>query len=69
MIDHTFAYSTNIRRVQHDGTDLYITFKQGRRYKFKGVPETVAQAAIDAPSVGKYYYDHIQGKYEYEECK
>lgn len=69
MLDHTFAYSANIKRLYHDGADLYITFKQGRRYKFKSVPESVVQAAIDASSVGKYYYANIQGKYEYEEVK
>lgn len=67
--DHTFTYSTNIKRVQYESPDMFITFKQGRRYRFKNVPEDAYQALIEAPSTGKHYYEHIQGKFDYEEMK
>ncbi len=69
QIDHTFAHSTNIKRVQYESPDLFITFKQGRRYKYSGVPQDVAEGFVNSDSAGKYYFANIQGKYPYEEVK
>jgi hypothetical protein len=65
--DHTFAYSTNIKRIQYESPDMIITFKQGRRYRFKDVPEAIFEAMKTADSPGKYYFNNIQKAYQYEE--
>ncbi len=67
--DKTFSGSTNIRRIQWDDPDMIITFMMGRRYRFRNVPASVYEAALTAPSIGKYYYANIHGKFEYEEIK
>lgn len=56
--------SSNIEAVGHDGSDLYVKFKDGMTYVHKAVPEDVHKEMMDADSVGKFYHARIKGKFE-----
>jgi hypothetical protein len=59
--------SSNIARVSWTRV-LKIEFrKNGRIYRYVGVPEHKAVAMVRAPSVGKYFHAHIRDQYEEEE--
>lgn len=54
--------SSNVASVGHDaktGT-LHVGFKNGSVYEYKGVPGAEHQALVNAPSVGKYFNEHIK---------
>lgn len=42
---------------------LKITFKNQKTYDYHGVPSHVFEGLMRAPSKGRYYRDHIEGKY------
>ena len=42
---------------------LSVTFHSGNEYHYKDVPRDTAIAFIHADSWGKYYNQHIKGKY------
>ena len=43
--------------------DIDVTFTNGNTYTHAGVPLTVVQALVDAPSAGRYYAAHLKGKF------
>lgn len=46
--------------------DLVVAFYTGSRYVYRGVPNDVYAALMDAPSTGNYHAMNIRGKYQYE---
>ena len=42
---------------------MYIRFPSGDVYDFCGVPRSVFDELIKAPSPGTYYYEHVRGRY------
>jgi len=64
-----FINSSNIADYDHDpqSGDLVITFKSGRRYKYKGVSTQVADGLQASLSPGRYVWDNIRDQYEVEE--
>jgi hypothetical protein len=48
---------------------LEIRFESGRIYQYYDVPEEVYNAMLTAPSKGKYFNEHIRGKYSYQEIE
>lgn len=42
---------------------LHIEFKGGSVYEYSGVPFGEAARLTTAPSVGRYFAEHIKGKY------
>lgn len=44
---------------------LYIEFKRGSWYSYADVPENIYEEFRAAPSVGKYFFANIKGKYDY----
>lgn len=59
--------SSVIGRVHYQAAAriLEVTFKQGRRYSYFGVPEHEYRALLRAPSKGAYYNARIRDRYPY----
>lgn len=58
------VHSSAIRAVGYDGHTLTVEFHTGRVYDHPGVPYSVFEEFMDAPSLGAYYNQHIRGKYK-----
>jgi N-formylglutamate amidohydrolase len=48
---------------------LELRFESGRVYQYYNVPEEVYNAMLTAASKGKYFNEHIRGKYSYQEIE
>lgn len=58
------VFSSNVSNVAfEDEVGLVVTFKNGKRYAYEGVPEDVALQLANAPSVGSMLNDQIKGRY------
>jgi hypothetical protein len=57
--------SSAIEAIGYDAASrrLTIRFVEGHSYDFYGVPESVYQELLNAPSKGGYYNDHIRDRY------
>jgi hypothetical protein len=57
--------STNVDyfAINKGAKQLFIQFNSGKGYIYLEVDENTLQDAIDAPSIGKYYYAQIKGKF------
>lgn len=42
---------------------LFIQFNNGKCYVYSGVDENTLQDAVEAESIGKYYYAQVKGKF------
>ena len=62
--------SSNLASYQYDPTaqELYISFKNGGRYKYTGVPQDVADGLGEASSPGSYFQSDIKGSYGYSKA-
>ena len=45
---------------------LRIHFRDGEWYRYFAVSETIAQELLTAESKGRYFHEHILGRYAYE---
>jgi len=59
-----FLNSANIRTMQWDAGRLIIKFVGGKQYEYENVPEFVFDEAGKAVSAGKYFSEHIRGKFK-----
>lgn len=57
--------SSNLSSVGYENGVLYIAFHSGGLYSYTGVPFTVYQDLMNAPSHGKYFREHIRNNYPY----
>lgn len=48
---------------------LEIEFESGRVYQYFNVPEDIYHAMLDSESKGKYFNQHIRGKFPYQEIQ
>ena len=55
--------STNVNSVGHDGQNLFVKFNNGSIYTYSGVPASVFQELLNAPSKGKFLHYRIKGVY------
>ena len=55
--------STAIRSVGYDGYTLTVEFHNGRVYDHPGLPYSVYEALMRAPSKGAFYNRNIRGRY------
>ena len=55
--------SSVIRAVGYDGSTLTVEFHSGRTYDHPHVPESVYAGLMNASSKGRYYNEHIRGRY------
>ena len=53
-----FAYSA-------EDLQLYVRFKNGRSYRYAGVPEAVYAAFMRADSKGSFFNAQVQGRYAF----
>lgn len=58
-----FVNSSAMSRIEWDNGTLSIWFSGSGRYDYYGVPESVYNAFLAAPSKGGFYNDHIKDRY------
>jgi hypothetical protein len=60
--------SGNIRAVGYstDESALYVDFVNGRRYRYRGVPQSVYRQLMAAGSKGRYFWRSIRDRYPYD---
>jgi hypothetical protein len=46
---------------------LYVRFKNGRTYRYSGVPSSVYEDFADADSKGAFFNAQIQGRHPYSQ--
>jgi hypothetical protein len=61
--------STKIKRIEFNQLtgDLDVTFVSGNVYRYYGVPDSVYQQFIRAPSIGTFFVRSIRDHYPYRE--
>ena len=57
--------SSNLASVGYEGGILEIEFKSGLVYQYSGVPASVYEALMSAPSRGKYFSANIRNNSSY----
>lgn len=57
--------SSDLAAVGYAGTTLWISFHSGGLYEYSGVPQSVYESLMNAPSNGKYFHAHIKRSYPY----
>jgi hypothetical protein len=60
--------SSNLRSVGYDESRqlLEIEFRNGRVYRYTGVPRAEYEELMRAPSLGRYFLANIRDSYDYE---
>ena len=63
--------SSALRSVGYDGGQqtLVITFQSGGTYEYSGVPRSVYEELMRAPSKGTYFNAHVKGQYSYRRTR
>lgn len=64
----TVVESTTLTAVAYDAASqlLRLQFRSGAVYCYFGVPPTLHQALMVAPSKGAYFNRHIRGRFSYQ---
>ena len=60
--------SSVIRAVGHTRV-LEVEFESGRVYQYYDVPEDIYDAMLNSESKGRYFNQHIRGKFPYQEIQ
>lgn len=60
--------SSVIRAIGHTRV-LEIEFESGRVYQYYDVPEDIYNAMLNSDSKGRYFNQHIRGKFPYQEIQ
>ena len=63
MIEALFIESSAIEAATWDDGELRLTFQDGRRHTYSGVPQRVFEELIDAGSVGAYFNAYVRDRY------
>lgn len=58
--------SSNIKRVDWKDRVLTVEFRQGGKYEYYDVPESVYEGMINAQSAGKFFHTMIKDIYNYK---
>ena len=61
--------SSHLKTIEHNGKNLYITFKNGSTYEYDNVPEAMARQMLKVDSKGKFLWRYIRDKYPYRKTK
>jgi hypothetical protein len=58
--------SGNVNKIGYDKEQevMYVDFKKTSMYKYAGVPEEKWNAALNAPSIGKFVHDELRDKHK-----
>jgi hypothetical protein len=62
---YKYINSSIISEAEFENDVIYITFKSGGVYAYYNVPQKVYDDLIAAQSAGRYFHDHIEGKYPF----
>jgi hypothetical protein len=55
--------SDAVTHVGHDGKDLTVLYRGGRRYVHRNVPEQRYKQLLASDSIGRFLNDHIRKQY------
>lgn len=61
--------SSNLASVGYQDGILEVAFKSGSVYQYTGVPESVYEALMSAPSHGKFFAAYIRNNYPYRQVR
>lgn len=61
--------SSNLASVGYQNGILEVAFKSGSVYQYTGVPESVYEALMSAPSHGKFFAAFIRNNYPYRQVR
>lgn len=61
--------SSHLKTIEHNGKDLYITFKNGSTYEYDDVPEGMVRQMLRVDSKGKFLWRYIRDRYAYRKIK
>lgn len=61
--------SSNLASVSYQDGILEVAFKSGSVYQYTGVPESVYEALMSAPSHGKFFAAFIRNNYPYRQVR
>lgn len=65
----TDVESSHLKTIEHNGKDLYITFKDGSTYEYDDVPENMVRQMLRVDSKGKFLWRYIRDKFPYRKIK
>jgi hypothetical protein len=70
-MNHTRVISSDLCSVGYDlaSATLEVTFHSGGTYQYYGVPQSIFDALMAAPSKGKYLHRHIKHRYQYRHVR
>jgi len=60
--------SEAVSQIEYDepSRTLFVRFTSGEWYGYSGVPPRVHAAFVAAESKGRFFQDHIRGRYAYD---
>lgn len=61
--------SSHLATIEHNGKNLYITFKNGKTYEYDDVPEAMVRQMLKVDSKGKFLWKYIRDKFAYRVVK
>lgn len=61
--------SSHLKTIEHNGKNLYITFKSGSTYEYDDVPEAMVRQMLKVDSKGKFLWRYIRDKFAYRTIK
>ena len=61
--------SSNLKKVGHDGQDLFLEYSSGALYKYSDVPRSLYEELLTSESKGKFVNACVKGKYEFKRLK
>ncbi|SDN14162.1 KTSC domain-containing protein [Acetanaerobacterium elongatum] len=64
MLMHPVS-SSDLSSVGYENGTLVIRFNSGGTYQYTGVPLSVYQGLMNAPSHGQYFHAYIKNSYPY----
>ena len=68
-IDPTDVESSHLKTIEHNGKNLYITFKNGSTYEYDDVPEAMVRQMLRVDSKGRFLWKYIRDRYPYRKIK
>jgi hypothetical protein len=61
----TSVESSSLAAIGFDGTvnELYVSFRNGKVYRYFQVPSSVHRALLSAPSLGRYFNETVRDRF------
>lgn len=63
----TEVKSSNVEAIGHAGDRLFVRFKSGHTYSYEGVPASLYHEGLQAESPGRWFREHVRGKYRHKQ--